>query len=60
MHNGQFDRLEDVMAFYIDSSNLARQGRLRNGAPALTGIILAQQDIASLTAFLKSLNEDYE
>ncbi|OQW57197.1 MAG: hypothetical protein BVN28_13185 [Nitrospira sp. ST-bin4] len=60
MHNGQFDRLEDVVAFYIDSANLARQGRLRNGAPALTGIILARQDIASLTAFLKSLNEDYE
>ncbi|MBH0186286.1 MAG: hypothetical protein HP477_12990 [Nitrospira sp.] len=60
MHNGQFDRLEDVVAFYIDSANLARQGRLRNSARALTGIILTQQDIASLTAFLKSLNEDYE
>lgn len=60
MHNGQFDKLEDVVAFYIDSANLARQGRLRNSARALMGIILAQQDIASLTAFLKSLNEDYE
>jgi len=60
MHNGQFDRLEDVVAFYIDSANLARQGKLRNGAPALSGIILDRQDIARLTAFLKSLNEDYE
>lgn len=60
MHNGQFDRLEDVVAFYIDSANLARQGNLRNGAPALAGIILDRRDIANLTAFLKSLNEDYE
>ena len=60
MHNGQFDRLEDVVAFYIDSANLARQGKLRNGAPALAGIILDRRDIANLTAFLKSLNEDYE
>ncbi|MDH5626492.1 MAG: hypothetical protein OEY21_10320 [Nitrospira sp.] len=59
MHNRQFDRLEDVVTFYIDSANLARQGKLRNGAPALSGIILDRQDIAHLTAFLKSLNEDY-
>jgi len=59
MHNGQFDRLEDVVTFYIDSANLTRQGKLRNGAPALSGIILDRQDIAHLTAFLKSLNEDY-
>ncbi|MDH5253400.1 MAG: hypothetical protein OEW25_08750, partial [Nitrospira sp.] len=59
MHNRQFDRLEDVVTFYIDSANLARQGKLRNGAPALSGIILDQQDIAHLTAFLQSLNEGY-
>ena len=59
MHNRQFDRLEDVVTFYIDSANLARQGKLRNGAPALSGIILDQQDIAHLTAFLQSLSEGY-
>ncbi|HEV8326205.1 MAG TPA: hypothetical protein VGQ08_01880 [Nitrospiraceae bacterium] len=60
MHNGQFERIENVLAFYIDSADLARQGKLRNGAPALAGIALVRQDIATLTAFLKSLNEDYE
>lgn len=60
MHNGQFDRIEDVLAFYIDSADLARQGKLRNGASALAGIALVRQDIAALAAFLKSLNEDYE
>ncbi len=39
---------------------LARQGRLRNASPPLFGMVLAPGDLTALTAFLKSLNEDYE
>lgn len=60
MHNGQFATLTDIINFYIDASNLARAGTLRNGAVQLQGIALATGDVASLVAFLKSLNEDYQ
>jgi len=60
MHNGQFDTLNDIIDFYIDASNLARAGTLRNGALQLQGIALATGDVASLVAFLRSLNEDYQ
>ncbi|MFZ3014445.1 MAG: hypothetical protein WA045_12150, partial [Nitrospira sp.] len=60
MHNGQFDTLDDVIDFYIDISDQARAGTLRNGAPQLQGIALKSRDIAPLVAFLKSLNEDYQ
>lgn len=59
-HSGIFDTLEDVIRGYIKSSDLVRNGDLRNGAPQLNRIALIQTDIPSLTAFLKSLNEDYE
>jgi cytochrome c peroxidase len=38
IHNGQLDTLGDVIAFYIDASKKARDGRLRNPAPGLQGI----------------------
>lgn len=60
MHNGQFDTLEDVVGFYRGVSDLARAGTLRNGADQLRGIALTTTDIVPLTAFLKSLNEDYQ
>ncbi len=60
MHNGQEDTLEDVVNFYIESSDLARARRLRNGAPELKDIRLGPEDVAPLVKFMKSLNEDYE
>jgi cytochrome c peroxidase len=60
MHNGQFDSLEDVVGFYRGVSDLVRAGTLRNGADQLRGIALTTTDIVPLTAFLKSLNEDYQ
>ena len=60
MHTGQFDTLKDVIRFYIEMSDLARQGKLRNGAPQLQGISLKDEDVVSVVAFLKSLNEDYQ
>ena len=60
MHNGQFDRVDDVLAFYREVSDLARDGQLRNGASQLQGIALKPNDLVSLVAFLNSLNEDYQ
>jgi hypothetical protein len=60
MHNGAFDTLEEVVQFYIDSSNAQRGGILRNGAAELAGIELSPGDVAPLAAFLRSLNEDYQ
>ena len=60
MHNGQFDTLSDIITFYQDISALARAGTLRNGASQLQGIALLAGDAASLVAFLRSLNEDYQ
>jgi hypothetical protein len=60
MHNGQFDTLDDILRFYIAAAAQARQGTLRNGAPALQGIALRPADIAPLVAFLNALNEDYQ
>ena len=60
MHNGQFDRLNDIVQFYRDVSQQARAGSLRNGASQLQGIALIGNDMSPLVAFLESLNEDYE
>jgi hypothetical protein len=60
MHSGQFDTLDAIIGFYIGAAAQARQGTLRNGAGALQGIALTQEDIPPLVAFLKSLNEDYQ
>jgi hypothetical protein len=60
LHTGRKDSLEDVIEFYMRTSSLARSGRLRNGSPEMAGILLKEEDIAPLAAFLRSLNEDYE
>ena len=60
MHNGQFAALSNIIDFYIDVSVQARAGTLRNGAVQLERIALTTSDVASLVAFLKSLNEDYQ
>jgi cytochrome c peroxidase len=60
LHTGQKDTIEDVIRFYLDVSDLAHAGRLRNTAPELDGMALNDEDIAPLAAFLRALNEDYE
>jgi hypothetical protein len=60
MHNGQFDTLEGVAAFYRRAAERARAGELRNGARQLQGIALTGDETAALVAFLRALNEDYE
>ncbi len=60
MHTGQESRIEDVVEFYRESSDLARKRKLRNAVPELEDIFLKQRDVQPLVRFLKSLNEDYE
>lgn len=60
MHTGQFDSLQQSVAMYINSSGMAKAGRLRNADDALHHIHLTENDVENMVAFLKSLNEDYE
>ncbi len=59
-HNGSRLKFEDVIAFYINSSQLAHAGLLRNAPSQFANMHLTQDDIAALAAFLKSLTEDYD
>jgi cytochrome c peroxidase len=59
LHSGSKDTIEDVIRFYLATSELARQGKLRNGSPEVAAIRLATGDVAPLAAFLRALNEDY-
>jgi cytochrome c peroxidase len=59
-HNGSKPKFEDVVNFYINSSQLARQGQLRNGAAEFAGMSLSADDLNALVAFLKALTEDYD
>jgi cytochrome c peroxidase len=60
LHTGRLDTLESVIEFYIRMSSVARTGQLRAASPEMSGIFLKQEDVAPLSAFLRSLNEDYE
>ncbi|MEW6734763.1 MAG: hypothetical protein AB1489_25785 [Acidobacteriota bacterium] len=59
-HTGGKTTLIDVIEFYRKFGELARAGKIRNGAMELQGIALTPADVTPLNAFLKSLNEDYE
>ena len=60
LHNGSKVQLADVVQFYINSSQLARQGLLRNAPPEFRNMSMSQQDTSALVAFLISLTEDYD
>lgn len=60
MHNGMLKSLRAVSQHYMQVSNLARAGTIRNPAAELSNIFLHQSDIKKLSAFMKALNEDYE
>lgn len=59
-HNGQAASIDEVVAFYIRNGRLAHMGKIRNADPRLARVQITPRDIAPLTAFLRSLNEDYE
>lgn len=59
-HNGSKLKFDDVVNFYINSSQLARQGNMRNAPPEFANMSLSADDLNALVAFLKSLTEDYD
>jgi cytochrome c peroxidase len=59
-HNGSKLSFGDVIQFYLNSSQLARQGLLRNPPPEFQNMSLSAADLSALVAFLESLTEDYD
>jgi len=60
LHTGQKATIEDTVHFYMRMSSLMRQGKLRNGDPELAFVELDEDDVAAVSAFLRSLDEDYD
>jgi cytochrome c peroxidase len=59
-HNGSKLTFSDVVQSYINNSQLARQGLLRNAPPEFENMSIGESDMAALVAFLESLTEDYD
>lgn len=59
-HTGRADRIEDAVRHYVRMGEAARAGRLRNGDTEMTRVAIGARDVASLAAFLRALDEDYD
>ncbi len=59
-HNGAKLTLGDVVSFYVFTSQLARQGLLRNPPIEFSTMSISNEDVPALVAFLLSLTEDYD
>lgn len=59
-HNGSAATLNDVISLYINNSQLAHNGLLRNAPAEFANMSLSNDDVAALVAFLRSLTEDYD
>ena len=60
MHNGKFPSLEAVALHYLQFSEQARIGAMRNPPAEFQGMALRSENLPLLVNFLNSLNEDYE
>jgi cytochrome c peroxidase len=58
MHTGGFTTVEDTLEELMRLSEMARQGRIREGDEELPRIRITEVDIPALAAFLRTLNED--
>jgi hypothetical protein len=59
-HNGSKLQISDAISFYVFSSQLARQGLMRNPPPEFDSMSISADDVAALNAFLLALTEDYD
>ena len=59
-HNGGKLQLDDVVQFYVFTSQQSRQGLLRNPPPEFQGMSISADDVEALKAFLLALTEDYD
>ncbi|HVS63085.1 MAG TPA: cytochrome c peroxidase [Thermoanaerobaculia bacterium] len=57
MHNGAYATLEDALRAKMRLSALAREGKLPDADPLLARIEIGEDDIPSLVAFLRQLDE---
>jgi cytochrome c peroxidase len=60
LHNGSKLTLTEVVNFYVFTSQLAREGKLRNPPPEMQNMSIGSGDVEALVAFLNSLTEDYD
>ncbi len=60
LHTGQASNIEAAIFFYRFTSDLARQGLVRNSDEDMREIRLSNADASALAAFLRALNEDFE
>lgn len=60
LHTGRKTTVDDMLHFYMRMSSLMREGKLRNGDPRLAFITLDEDDAKAVSAFLRSLDEDYD
>jgi cytochrome c peroxidase len=58
MHTGAFTTLESALTELARLSERAREGKLREADEELSKIRIAEADIASIAAFLNTLNDD--
>ncbi len=59
-HDGSAPRFDNVVNHYIQMSQLAQAGLMRNAPPEFKNMSLSSDDVAALVAFLQSLTEDYD
>ncbi len=59
-HNGSRLTLADAVGLYVLTSQLAREGLLRNPPAEFASMSISNDDIPPLVAFLLSLTEDYD
>jgi len=59
-HNGSRATFDDVVRFYIQMSQVARAGNMRNAPREFQSMSLSAEDVNAVVAFLKSLTEDYD
>ena len=59
-HNGSAATFNDVVNHYIQMSQLAHEGLMRNAPAEFANMSLSPDDEAALVAFLQSLTEDYD
>ncbi len=59
-HNGGKLTVSDVVSFYVLTSQLARDGKLRNPPTEFQNMSISSADVDALTAFINSLTEDYD
>lgn len=59
-HDGTLGALEEVVDHYVRFAALAREGKVRNASAQLEDVRLSTAQAASVVAFLRSLDEDYE